>query len=624
MNANAQQLFSYAGSKNSKNKSSTMPDPYVLYSTSQMPTNISDVLRLCEFIWLTSGQYKMAMQRVVRYFLTKVTFDGVSDKEKTRYEEFFNDELKIMTLLAELGDDFSAYGNSFSSVYMPFNRILYCSQCSFSRLIDNIPDSDIGLDTKKKSFTAMCPRCKKKTNHKHNDKRTTDESRIRLIRWNPHEIELMHNFVTGETAYIWKISSDIATNVKAGKPYWLRHTPWEVIEAVIDGANFQFNDSVVYHMKEPVIAGVNNRGWGIPRMLAAYKNIYYLQILHRYNEALALDWIVPFRLITPAKQTSADPLLQFDMNQWSSRFDEMLMQHRKDPSGWHTMPFPVQYQTLSGEGQQLSPWQLIKQGGADMMNALGVPVELFQGSLQVQAAPLAARMFESQWPHLVAELNGVVQWLADKASELFGWSPVTAKLQPPTLADDLERKTMLVQMASAGQISKETGYAPLNIDWFDEIRRQMEENRAQQELQQELEDQQAKKQELQETMTGPPQGPAGMGAPGMIPMGPGQQPMPAGGPAAGMPAATPAGGMPGMMTPGPNQAITPQELMQQAQALAEQFMSMPETIRRSQLINLKKNNPLLHAQVSQLMENMTQDAATQGVAMMRQQMKGAM
>ena len=65
----------------------------------------------------------------------------------------------------------------------------------------------------------------------------------------------------------------------------------------------------------------------------------------------------------------------------------------------------------------------------------------------------------------------------------------------------------------------------------------------------------------------------------------------------------------------------PEELMQQAEELAQQLMSMPETARKSELINLKNTNPILHAQVKQIMTDMTQQASSAGVSQMRQEMQ---
>ncbi len=78
-----------------------------------------------------------------------------------------------------------------------------------------------------------------------------------------------------------------------------------------------------------------------------------------------------------------------------------------------------------------------------------------------------------------------------------------------------------------------------------------------------------------------------------------------------------------MTMPGQGGPVTPGEVMAQADDMANQLMAMPETARKSQLIQLKRSNPMLHAVVKQKMENMVQQGASQGVQMMRQQMQGA-
>ena len=112
---------------------SVLPDPFVLYSSEAYPKSMESVLRLCEYMWLHSGQLKMSLQRVVRYFLTKVEIDGpTSKKEKNLYLDYLNDHLNVLRILGTLGDDQICYGNSFSSLYMPFNRLLFCSKCNLT------------------------------------------------------------------------------------------------------------------------------------------------------------------------------------------------------------------------------------------------------------------------------------------------------------------------------------------------------------------------------------------------------------------------------------------------------------------------------------------------------------
>jgi len=281
----------------------------------------------------------------------------------------------------------------------------------------------------------------------------------------------------------------------------------------------------------------------------------------------------------------------------------LLDEHRRNPTGYHTLPFPVQYQALSGEGVQLSPYQLIKQGNADLMDAIGVPVELFQGTMSLQAAPTALRLFQSTWPQFTSSMNDWLTWVVQTCGNFFGWEEVQAKLQPVTYADDIERKGMLLQMQSANQVSKQTAFSYLGLDPKEEARKIMDEQKDTVEIQRDFEEDQMKSDELRQMSEAAAQQPQA-GAPQM-----GGQPQPV----AGM--GVPMTGQPG------SGAQTPEALMQEAQDTAQQLMGMPETARKSSLIQLKKTNPMLHAQVRAIMTDMEQQASSQGVSQMRQEMQ---
>jgi len=613
MNANMSDMFSFQDQK--PGSESILPDPFVSYATTAYPRNMENMLRLCEYMWLHAGDYKMALQRVARYFITDIEFDGeVGDKEKARWREFLTEKLDIITELSNIADDFMAYGNSFSTIYLPFNRILICSTCKLTRSMDTVKNFD--FDLQKLEFKVHCPACEKVTVHKHKDLRSMDESQINVIRWNPHEVQLIHDFMSGSTDFLWIVSPDLREHIRRGRTFWIRKLPWEVIKAIRDNAHFRFGPDVMYHMKEETVAGVRTRGWGIPRVMGLFKDVYYLQILKRFNEAMATDYIMPFRVITPDKASGADPLMQYDLSDFTAQMQGMIKAHRRDPAGYHMLPFPVNYQALSGEGTKLTPAPLIAQGSAELMNSIGVPVELFQGTMNLTAAPTALRLFQATWPHLVSNLNGWLQWFTDKIASTFGWEPVRVRLQPVTYADDLDRKGMLLQLAASQQISKQTAFAGIGIDPKEEQRRMLEESRTQMDTQKDFEQDEMKKQELQQLSELPPsQGNAMEGAMGGDPMAQGQgqegvvQPM---------------GGMAGMTMPGEGAGpTTPGAVMAQADEVAQQLMATPETMRRSQLIQLKQTNPMLHAVVKQKMATMTQQAATAGISQMRQDMQGA-
>jgi hypothetical protein len=88
----------------------------------------------------------------------------------------------------------------------------------------------------------------------------------------------------------------------------------------------------------------------------------------------------------------------------------------------------VQYQALGGDATQLAPRDLLDQGLEVLLNNVGVPVELYKGSLQIQSAPAALRLFESSWSHLVHNLNGYISFVMRRLGQLLNWEKAEARL----------------------------------------------------------------------------------------------------------------------------------------------------------------------------------------------------
>jgi len=594
----------------------TFPDPFLDYSSTQMPRSLYDVMRWAEFVWISWGIYRTAAQRVVRYFLTKVEIHDASDNEKEKYEETL-EEMGVVGELARAGDNFMTYGNEVISLQVPFRRHLRCQACQ-----SEYPIKRVEWKWDNWGFHGTCPneKCKHKGEFKRVDRTSVAEDKIKLKHWNVHEIRTIHNEVTDRTEYMWEIPERVKSFIKKGNRFYLEDTPWEVVEAVKKNEMFRFNQGVLFHMKDFAPSGIRTAGWGIPLILSNFRQAWYIQVLKRYNEAIAMDYIVPFRVVTPAPGTSreADPLLHMNLGMFNNRVMEMFKKHRRDPTSLHALPFPVRMEMLSADGKSLSPQELITSGMDEFLNAQGVPAELYRGSLTIQAMPVALRLFERTWVHLVHGLDRLLQWLANNLSSLLNWEQVKLKLQPVTLADDLEKKQIQLQLASGHMISRQTAYAPFGINFREEIRRMFEEEEYSQQVMQEFAEDQAQKQELHAAMQ---QGSAGIAPPG-APGGPPMQTAPAGAPPAGAPAGPMppmGGGAPGVQGPG----VTPQDMMAQAENIAMQLVNAPYPVRRSELLNIKKTNETLHALVMQKLSDVRQQAASIGQQQVLSQMAPA-
>jgi hypothetical protein len=558
------------------------PDPFVTYATIMMPRTIEDKLRWCEHLWHRNGTYAMASRRVVRYFLTQLEITDASEDEKKKWDEFLNDDLKVMVTAAYCGDDFMCYGNSFTSIYVPFRRFLRCK--SKSCKIEQ-PLKELDYKFKAGKFEYKCPKCGYvSTTDKPVDRRTMEEDKVKIIRWPVHQIRIKHHPISQENVYLWEPPATLKKQVKEGDPFILETIPWEMVESILQDKPFQFAPGVVYHMKEEGVAGVNSAGWGISRFMTNFSQAFHVQMLKLYNEVLCQEYIVPFRVISPAPGggNTPDPMITTNLGSFNGRIQGMLRDFRKRPGGYHFVPFPINYQVLGGEGMQMTTHELIDQALDEMLNAAGVPAELYKGTLQVQAMPTALRLFQQSWPHFVAAVNGWLQWLMETLSIVFNWESAKCQLQPVTLADDIENKQILLQLAAANQVSKHKAFGPLGIDPDEDQDLIFEEQETWQDKQQKMQAKMQNKQMLEQQMQSTAMQAAGATGPGQAGAG-GQQ-----------------------------AAVTPGDIMSQADQIAQQLLAMPESQRRSELLKIKKSDETLHALVKSKMEGQRTQAEAQG------------
>jgi hypothetical protein len=611
------------------------PDPFMDYASTVMPENIRDALRFCEFIFHTNSMVREAARRIISYFITDIEIQGVNgeklgDDEKQKYLTFLNDTLKIKNILHSAGLDFLCYGNSFTSLVLPFRRYLSCPKCFFDTPLKEVMTNKVfGFQWKMPEFIAKCPNpnCGYQGKWHRIDRRLTDESQIVVKRWSPYEMEIRQDLITDHRDYIWRIPEDYRLQIRRGDPQVLPVVPWEVVEAVQSNGYLLFDKEVVFHMSEPTLAGVRSRGWGISRTLVNFRQAWYCQVLHRYNEAIALDYVVPFRVLTPSATSSSnpeagDPLMNLDMGGLGSEVKAMLRKRRRDPAAWNFLSHPIDYKMLGGEANQLAPTELLNQGITTLLNGFGMPAELYNGTLSLQAVLPAIRLFQSSWTYLVHYLNDFLTFIVKRTADGMGWEPATARLLMPTMTDDMNNVMAKLQLMQANQISQSTALRGMGLDFKEETRQIMDEERFKQE-------EQAKIQEEMETASVMEQmaAPQQQGQPGM-PAGPGGAPPQQGGaPAPGGQPAGPAGmaaqGMQLAMPPGPNQKITPQQLQANAETMASQLLSVPEAQRQSEMTKLKAENPTLHAAVKQTIENIRQQARTAGGQAVMQQQFGA-
>lgn len=563
---------------------SVFPSPFMDAASAYLPTNLTEMFDIAEYAWLTYGPFREAVKRAVAYFMTKVRLDGGADKEQQAAEALL-DSIGLLRIVKTMGLNYCVYGTSFLSVHIPFIRSLRCGKCRVE-YVAQFYDYQLKSGASGPEFHSRCARCDYSGRFDRVDRHDPDVTKLRPIYWNPRRIHVRPHPVTGEREIYWNIDPLLVREIKAGTRFYVTSMPWSMIEACYQRDPwYRFNEDEIYVMSEPALAGLDIHAWGIPMILSNVKTLFYIQLLRKYDEALAMDFVVPFRILHPkggAEGAGIDALQMIGGEQFVAQMQSMIARRRADPTTVQVSPVAVGYQMLGGEAKSLAPKENLQYAGDEFLNGCGFPAQLFQGNLEYDARPGALRVFEQTWSVLPEQNNRLVDWFVKKVCRRYGYGPMTGAMEPVTQADDLERRMLISQGAAAGDISKGTAYHALGFDFLSEQEKVVSEQREIDRLRQEAEE------EMQAAQSA-----------GQAPMqGPGGAPMPP--------------------------ATTPGDLTLQAQDLAQQLVTqVPENMRRGELAKIRGANPTLHALVLQKMDELRRDMARQGQAMMTQQMQAA-
>jgi hypothetical protein len=541
--------------------------------------------------------YSKALQRAVRYFITQIEVTGVRDyKIRRKYSDYLCDKLGIMNMLAQVGDDHVAYGNAFVSMFKPFNRNLICPKCGLYRPAEVVDYSFTGFQ-----FVAKCSKCHVKGPQDVKDIPTSTDD-LRLIRWNPRSIELEYHSLSGEKRFFYEPHAKVKGAINRGDRIVVENTPMEMLEAVKNNQKFLFNRGEIYHMASGVPASFvdDTAGWGLPPFLPNFEQVVQLQMLTRFNEAIMMDYLVPLRLFSPGSRggEAGDPLINIDTGRFMRSIENMVRQHRRDPTSYHSVPYPVNYQAIGGEAKQLAPVEMLEYATGSLLSSMGIPQELYKESLGAGGPPIGLRMFERSWTGFASDLNRFLDWVTGKCVEHLMWEDVRVRLVKTSIYEDDEVRQTKLNLLGANKVSNTTAFMAFNIDYEYEVDKILDEQAM---FDEKVAEMQKKQQDAQQNMQM-------MATPGPAPAA-GGPPAQGGGPGgAAAPAAPSPGGGGGTL----------EDMDMQADQTAQQIIAMPSGQRRSQLLNLKKTNDALHALVVSKIQAYENQAGQTGVNMTRQ------
>lgn len=426
-----------------------------------MPKNIKELFGFCRTFYYTNDFINNVVRKMTEYPITDILYENAPDrKTEDVYTAYFEQKLHLKEFLISVGLDYFTYGNCFVTAQLKFKRILKDADgetYQFSEL-DKISYKDgkihaviKGTSTAdKKLFTIE-------------DLPIKNSSGLVFNRLNPSNINIEFDEFTGDCEYFYDVPNTLKNRIRTNDKRTLERTPQVILDAVHKKKRVLLDNKNLYHFKAPTLSE-QDRGWGKPHILPAMKKLYYMATLMRGNEAIAVEHIVPKKVIFPSPSGAFD-LHNMSMSKWSSSAQMSIKKWKTDPNHIAVMPIPMGYQELGGTGRSLLLTPELKFLEETIVNGLGVPIEFVKGGASWTGSSVSLRIIENHFINYRERLLDFLNhFVVSKMSELLGFSRVKIKFTRMRMNDDSETKQMAINLNAQSKISDETLLSELSYD----------------------------------------------------------------------------------------------------------------------------------------------------------------
>lgn len=449
------------------------PHPYFDPSSWYIPPTVKEMFRWCQFLFFTNSTIGPIIRKKAAYVITDLIYGTTNVRDREIWKKLLEKSLKIKEFEFKMLLDLAVYGNSYCSVIYPFERYLVCPHCQFENLLKNIQwQYDVT------GFIGECKACRSRTHMQEKDKPIRNRSRIRLHRWYPTYIDIRRNPTTGSSTYILRPPKWLKQRLKDPKTnrVFVEDTPKEILKAIRENKNVEFDPDNIYHMKEESISHEDD-SFGMPQILNVIKDTWLHQTYKRAQEAIALEHVLPMTMLSPTPGAGdSPPHLNVDLGSWQSRIQNMITNWRRDQNGIFTMPFPVQVSQIRGDAQALSLHNDINQVRQQIAGGLDVPPDFIYGGLTWSGASVTLRVLENLLIGKLSALNSFMEdWLLPRLRRFLRLSPIKIYHSDFKMADDVQQKQIALGLRQTNTISDQTTVEELGFDYSKEEHRKKKE-----------------------------------------------------------------------------------------------------------------------------------------------------
>lgn len=426
------------------------PSPFFDVAQQFLPDNVHQLHLWCRFYFLTNPIVNVACQKMAEYPVTPLVWE-TEDEELMRLYEGLENLLRLRQFQVEIGLDYHVYGNAFCSVFFQLEKYLVCQNCKERYRASKNRSL---YRWKNGRFHLKCTKCSHEGWADQADTYPRNARGARLIRWNPENIEIKHNEITGTSRYYYRLPRSVVNDVKLGDPSAIESLPFQFLEAARAGRALLFHPDNFFHMKRPTIAQ-KDQGWGAPLIYPVLKDAFYLQVMKKAQESLLLEHVVPLRVIFPGPTTGGNdgPFGAYNLQNWKAKIDAELSIWKRDHNYIPILPMNVGYQQLGGQARALILHQEFRIHAEQMLAGMGIPVEFVFGGLAWSSSNTSLRALENTFLGYNIERLNLTRFVVDKVAAHMAWPKVPFRFEKFRMADDLQRAMFFFQLNQASKLS---------------------------------------------------------------------------------------------------------------------------------------------------------------------------
>lgn len=429
------------------------PSPFFDLAHTYYPVTVKQMFRWCRYYFLTNPLINATVFKLSEYPVTDIIIDHEDPEVVKRWTEYFQDHLRYRAFQVESGLDYHAYGNACVSLGFPFKKYLYCQACDFRDQASKIRPNWVFTNF---CFRLSCPKCGSIGDAVAKDFYFKNASGIKTIRWNPEDIEISYNDITGDYTYFYTIPAVVRNDIVIGRKDIVESVPQVFIQALREQKGVIFSKENFFHLRRPTLA-TQDRGWGIPLLLPVLKDTFYLQIMKKAQEAILLEHIIPLRVLFPqAASGTSDPYTTINLVDWRDHVAAEIARWRYDNNYIPILPLPIGQETIGGEGKGLLMTQEIQAWSEQIMVGMGVPREFLMGGMSYAGTNVSMRMLENAFLGYLIRQKQLARFIMRSVASFLDWPEANIRFKPFRMADDLQRKAYLFQLNQAQKVSDTT------------------------------------------------------------------------------------------------------------------------------------------------------------------------